>query len=488
MKPDKIKIEDLEVFANHGVFPEENVLGQKFVVSAVMYTDTRRAGLTDELTASIHYGEASAFITEYLKSHTFKLLEKVAEGLAEEMLVRIAGLQKVQIEIKKPWAPVGLPLKTVSVEIEREWHTAYIALGSNMGDSRSILEAAVQALDEIKNTKVEKVSTFITTPPYGVTDQPDFLNGCLKLSTLLYPEELLKELNRIEKEAGRERIIHWGPRTLDLDIIFYDDLVAETDTLCIPHVEMHKRAFVLEPLHEIAPYKRHPVYGKTVREMLEDLGNRMTEHEQDSKFTKNKRQDGENKMDIQEWIIFAIELIGTVAFSASGAMVGIECSMDIFGVIVLGVSTASWRRLWFVMLYLGKVPSVTSASGICDLCRTCCGACVLYYIFPQEYLQDGFGEVYDKLMLAMDSVGLGIFSAMGVTKGISCGYIDNTFLLVFLGTMTGVGGGLLRDTMAGVAPYIFVKHIYACASIAGAWICVIIYRSYGDFRRWWCHH
>ncbi len=126
------------------------------MVSAVMYTDTRRAGLTDELTASIHYGEASAFITEYLKSHTFKLLEKVAEGLAEEMLVRIAGLQKVQIEIKKPWAPVGLPLKTVSVEIEREWHTAYIALGSNMGDSRSILEAAVQALDEMKNTKVEK--------------------------------------------------------------------------------------------------------------------------------------------------------------------------------------------------------------------------------------------------------------------------------------------------------------------------------------------
>ena len=83
-------------------------------------------------------------------------------------------------------------------------------------------------------------------------------------------------------------------------------------------------------------------------------------------------------------------------------------------------------------------------------------------------------------MLAMDSVGLGIFSAMGVTQGISCGYIDNTFLRGFLGTMTGGGGGLLRDTMAGVAPYIFVKHIYACASIAGAWICVIIYRSYGE--------
>ena len=109
------------------------------------------------------------------------------------------------------------------------------------------------------------------TPPYGVTDQPDFLNGCLKLRTLLYPYELLAELNRIEKEAGRERIIHWGPRTLDLDIIFYDDLVLEEADLCIPHVEMHKRKFVLEPLGEIAPYKRHPISGKRVCEMLVEL-------------------------------------------------------------------------------------------------------------------------------------------------------------------------------------------------------------------------
>ncbi len=108
------------------------------------------------------------------------------------MLVRIAGLQKVQIEIKKPWAPVGLPLKTVSVEIEREWHTAYIALGLNMGDSRSILEAAVQALDEMKNTKVEKVSTFITTLPYGVTDEQEFLNGFLKLSTFSISGRVIK--------------------------------------------------------------------------------------------------------------------------------------------------------------------------------------------------------------------------------------------------------------------------------------------------------
>ena len=84
MKADKIKIQNLEVFANHGVFPEENVLGQKFVVSAVLYTDTRKAGQTDELTASIHYGEVSAFIDRYLKEHTFQLLEKVADKRASE--------------------------------------------------------------------------------------------------------------------------------------------------------------------------------------------------------------------------------------------------------------------------------------------------------------------------------------------------------------------------------------------------------------------
>ena len=270
-KYDKIKITDLEVFANHGVFPEENALGQKFLVSATLYTGTRRAGLTDDLSASIHYGEVSAFIERYLREHTFKLLERAAEALAEELLLHTKGLEKILLEIKKPWAPVKLPLKTVSVEISRGWHTAYIALGSNMGDRESYLNNAVRSLDTLRGCSVKKVSRFIETAPYGVTDQDDFLNGCLELRTLLPPDELLKELHRIEMQAGRERILRWGPRTLDLDIIFYDDMIIEEAELCIPHVEMHKRKFVLEPLCEIAPYKRHPVYGKTVWEMNMDL-------------------------------------------------------------------------------------------------------------------------------------------------------------------------------------------------------------------------
>lgn len=162
---DKINIKNLEVFANHGVFPEENVLGQKFVISATLYTNTREAGKKDDLTKSIHYGEVSHFMKKYIEGHTFKLLETVAEGLAEKMLLEIPRLEKVHLELKKPWAPIALPLETVSVEIERGWHTAYIALGSNMGDKEGYLNMAVEELKQTKGCQVQAVSDFITTPP-----------------------------------------------------------------------------------------------------------------------------------------------------------------------------------------------------------------------------------------------------------------------------------------------------------------------------------
>ncbi len=116
---DKIHIDGLEVFANHGVFPEETKLGQKFVVSVTFYTDTRRAGETDDLAASIHYGEAAQAIDEYLRVHTFKLIEAAAEGTASMLLDRYPRAYGVRVKLEKPWAPIGLPLRTVSVEIER---------------------------------------------------------------------------------------------------------------------------------------------------------------------------------------------------------------------------------------------------------------------------------------------------------------------------------------------------------------------------------
>lgn len=268
---DKIKIENLEVFANHGVFPEEKKLGQKFLVSAVLYLDTRKAGRTGDLKESVDYGGISHFIDCFMREHTYQLIESAAEQLAEALLLETPHLERINLEVKKPWAPIGLPLETVSVEIERQWHVAYIALGSNIGEKREYLEGAIRQLADTYACRVTKVSEFLVTEPYGMTEQDPFLNGCLELRTLLTPQELLHRLHEIEQNAGRERKIHWGPRTLDLDILFYDDLVLEEDELCIPHVDMQNREFVLRPLCEIAPYKRHPVYGWTVKEQLEKI-------------------------------------------------------------------------------------------------------------------------------------------------------------------------------------------------------------------------
>ncbi len=268
---DRITIQNLEVFARHGVYPEENKLGQKFLLTAELYTDTRKAGMADELAQSIDYGTVSRVATEFLQKNTYRLIETAAEQLAKELLLHTEHLQAVTLELKKPWAPVGLPLETVSVKITRGWHTAYLGLGSNMGDKKAYLDGAVEAISGTEGCELLRVSDYLCTKPYGGVEQGDFLNACLSLRTLLTPQELLNRLHEIEQDAGRERVIRWGPRTLDLDILMYDDLIMETEELILPHVEMHLREFVLEPLRQIAPWKRHPITRMTVEQMLEQL-------------------------------------------------------------------------------------------------------------------------------------------------------------------------------------------------------------------------
>ena len=201
---DEIRIQNLEVFANHGVFQEETNLGQKFLFSLTMYTDTRKAGKSDCLEESIHYGEVSQFITEYTKTHTRKLIEAAAEDLATALLLHYPLLKGVTLELEKPWAPVGLPLETVSVKISRFWHRSYIALGSNLGDKKAYLDQAVKALHEHPQCRVQKVSSYLVTEPYGGVEQDDFLNACLALDTLLSPQELLDLLHEIEQASQRD--------------------------------------------------------------------------------------------------------------------------------------------------------------------------------------------------------------------------------------------------------------------------------------------
>ena len=163
-------------------------------------------------------------------------------------------------------------------------------------------------------------------------------------------------------------------------------------------------------------------------------------------------------MEIQSLIVSGMELVGTIAFAASGAMVGIHCRMDVFGNVPGALTN----------------PVYVAAAVVTALVLFA----VLY--FKVNVLQGRIGIVYDKVMLVMDSTGLGIFTAAGVITGINAGYIGDIFLLTVLGTLTGVGGGLLRDVMAGQPPYIFVKHVYACASVTGAVCCVWVYRLFGQ--------
>ena len=268
---DCINIVDLEVYSKHGVLSAENQLGQKFLVSASLYTDTTKAGLTDCLDHSINYADICNYITEYMTAHTFKLIEAVAENMVNDLLLSYPLIHMITLEIKKPWAPIGLPLKTVSVKITRGWHTAYVALGSNLGDKEGYLNDAITKINSDSMCIVDKASDFITTKPYGYVEQDDFLNAVIKVETLYSPKMLLDRLQQIEQEAQRVRHIHWGPRTLDLDILLYDDLIIDEDYLTVPHPDMINRDFVLVPLNQIAPHQVHPVYSKRIHELLLNL-------------------------------------------------------------------------------------------------------------------------------------------------------------------------------------------------------------------------
>lgn len=268
---DEIRIEMLKVFAHHGVLPEETRDGQIFFVNAVLYTDVRKAGIDDNLEESVDYGTVCHFVTEWMQKNTCLLLEAVAEKLAKALLLKYHLICSLDLEIRKPEAPIQLPFGCVSVKIHRGWHRAFIGIGSNMGDRERYLNGAVEALKAHPMIEVKKVSDYIVTKPYGGVEQEDFLNGALELETLLNPEELLEALHEIENAADRKRTIHWGPRTLDLDILFYDNLYYRSDTLVIPHPDLENREFVLRPLVTLDPYLCHPVMGKSVKRLLEKL-------------------------------------------------------------------------------------------------------------------------------------------------------------------------------------------------------------------------
>jgi len=145
-----------------------------------------------------------------------------------------------------------------------------ISMGSNLGNRLSSLRKAILLLKK-EGFNIIKTSDVFETPPFGVTNQPRFLNACLLIDTETNPADLLKKLKKIENEVGRIQRFRWGPREIDLDIIFYDEKVIDGPSLKVPHPHMHERPFVLIPLKQISPQWVHPILKKTVEQMAEDL-------------------------------------------------------------------------------------------------------------------------------------------------------------------------------------------------------------------------
>ncbi len=268
---DKIIIKSLEIFAHHGVYDEEKDKGQRFVINAELSLATAFAGQSDNIDDTLDYGKVCEFIKDYMVRNQFNLLEKLTNDLARKLLLRFTAIQSLKLEISKPEAPIPMKFEYVSIQVKRSRHTSFISIGSNMGDREDYLKCAIENLDADECIDVIKVSKFLETKPYGMLDQDDFLNAVFEISTLYSPEELLERLHLEEQNAQRERTIHWGPRTLDLDIIYFDNIIMSTDNLIVPHPDMCNRLFVLEPLCEIAPHFVHPRFMLTSKELLNKL-------------------------------------------------------------------------------------------------------------------------------------------------------------------------------------------------------------------------
>ena len=271
---DHIIIRGVEVFAYHGVYAKEREEGQKFLIDADLECDTSKAANSDELEDSIDYGKVTQLISTFMIKNQVNLLETLANQLAVELLTTFTECRNVTVEIRKPNAPIPVTFQDVAIKVTRGWHTAYIATGSNMGDREGNIENAILNLGADTKFKIIKTSKYYETKPYGEENQDNFLNGMVKLKTCCTPYELLDRLKVEERRAGRVKTSKWGPRPLDLDIIYYDDIIIDDENLTIPHGDMVRRDFVLQPLKDISPFHINPHNRLNTCEMLDRLTDR----------------------------------------------------------------------------------------------------------------------------------------------------------------------------------------------------------------------
>lgn len=286
---DQIVIEGIRMTGFHGVMPSERSSGQLFIADVVAHVSTRSAAATDQLDRTVNYSDIADAVAAVLGGDPSDLLETVAENSARAVL-EFEGVECVDIAIHKPQAPLLVEFADVVVRIRRDLRSgtlwadkrigssagnsddpfgapgqarddfderplqpveAWIALGGNLGPVDSTLRAAVRALDRIAGVHVLATSALVKSAPVGGPPQPDYLNAVVHVESALAPRELLLACQGIEVVHGRERSVVNGPRTLDVDLISYGDVVGEAPDLVLPHPRAAERAFVLVPISDV---------------------------------------------------------------------------------------------------------------------------------------------------------------------------------------------------------------------------------------------
>ena len=242
----------MEFEGHTGCFDFEKKDGQKFIVSLDLFVDRIRGCYTDDLADTVDYSNIYEVTKETVTGDDGNLIERLAQKIADAVLEADKRILKVRVNVSKPEAPVKGIFETMEVTIERNRKEfVIVSLGSNMGDREANILAAEKALQAIDGNEGFKFASIYETEPVGLEDQPYFLNTCVGFYTDIEPFELLDKIHVIENDLLRTREVHWGPRTIDIDIIFYGARVIMKPELTIPHPRWNVRSFVTVPLREI---------------------------------------------------------------------------------------------------------------------------------------------------------------------------------------------------------------------------------------------
>jgi dihydroneopterin aldolase/2-amino-4-hydroxy-6-hydroxymethyldihydropteridine diphosphokinase len=258
---DRILVDDLRVMCVIGALAHEREAAQPLRIDLSVGVDLADAGRSDDLDDTVNYGLVAERVTEMAMASKYVLLERLATEIAD-IVLSFDRVDDVEVTVTKLRPPVPNDLATTAVHIARSrahpapsaahGHTVIVALGSNLGDREAHLRLAVDQLDRLG--QVTAMSDVYETEPIGGPDeQGAYLNMVAVVATALDPFAFLRRCQRIEVLARRERLVHWGPRTLDVDVLFFDDVVVESPELSLPHPRVHERRFVLAPLADVAP-------------------------------------------------------------------------------------------------------------------------------------------------------------------------------------------------------------------------------------------